>query len=131
PPGGRRPRRGRPPARLNNRNEPRHRPPPPDPSTVSPAPRPPPITRLLILPEPWGVTPMKGILKGCPVLVALAALVSTGGRLSADDLYNKKPIQADTVAMPKPTEVVSLAVHPAQVTLKGTDDSPQPVLSGT
>jgi hypothetical protein len=73
---------------------------------------------------------MKGILKGCPVLVALAALVSTGGRLSADDLYNKKPVPGDTVAMPKPAEVVSLAVHPAQVTLKGTDDSAQLVVTG-
>src|SRR5262245_47799355 len=73
---------------------------------------------------------MQGFLKGWPVLTTLAALALAGGRASADDLYNKKPVKGDAVAMPRPAEVISLAVHPAQVRLKGTDDSAQLIVTG-
>jgi hypothetical protein len=68
--------------------------------------------------------------KGWLVLAALAALTCSGEHLSADDLYNKKTITSDTVAMPKSAEVLSLAVHPAQVQLKGLDDTAQVVVTG-
>ncbi len=74
---------------------------------------------------------MKGAHHGWLVLTALAALTWSGDRLHADDLYNKKPFKGDTVAMPSPAEVKTLAVQPTSVTLKGLDDSAQLIVTAT
>src|SRR5579872_5271839 len=73
---------------------------------------------------------MKGTHHGWLALTALAALTLSGGRLSADDLYNKKTFKGDSVALPKPSEVASLSVQPTQVSLKGLDDSAQLIITG-
>jgi hypothetical protein len=72
---------------------------------------------------------MKGSHKGWLVPAALAALTCWVGPLSADDLYNKKTVHSDTIAMPKPAEVLSLSVQPAEVKLKGLDASAQLVVT--
>ncbi len=74
---------------------------------------------------------MKGSHYRWPVLTALVALFLSGGQLSADDLYNKKPVKGDTVAMPKPAEVKALAIHPEKITLRGTDESQQLIITAT
>ncbi len=70
-------------------------------------------------------------LKGWLVpAAALAALTFRVGHLSADDLYNRKTVKSDTIAMPRPAEVAALSVHPSEVKLKGLDDSAQLVVTG-
>ena len=65
------------------------------------------------------------------VLTALAALTCSGGRLSAADLYDKKAAPTEHVKLPKPAEVQTLAVQPDQVTLKGSDDATQLIVTAT
>src|SRR5437867_3484332 len=72
---------------------------------------------------------MKGTRKSWLVLLALAALTSSGGNRAAD-LYNQKTAKGDTVPMPNAADVKDLAAYPAQVTLKGLDDSAQLVITG-
>jgi hypothetical protein len=64
-------------------------------------------------------------------LAALAAAALWGGRLAAGDLYDKEPVKADEITLPKPAEVASLASHPAKIALKGLDDAQQIVITGT
>jgi hypothetical protein len=65
-----------------------------------------------------------------PVLPALAALFTFSQPLPAGDLYpGKEPPRSDGIALPRPTEVESLAVEPAGFTLKGLDDSRQLVVT--
>src|SRR3954454_15051334 len=67
-----------------------------------------------------------------PCLLALAALIGAGGPLVAGDLYpDKAPVQADSLALPRPADVQSLSVHPAKVVLKGLDDANQLVLTAS
>jgi hypothetical protein len=67
-----------------------------------------------------------------PALQALAVIVLAGGVLRAGDLYSGKDTpRSDGVALPKPTEVQSLAAYPNTVTLKGLDDARQLVLTAT
>src|SRR5262245_44809402 len=51
------------------------------------------------------------------VLAALAALTFPGARLAAQD------------ALPKPADVQSLVAHPQQVTLTGSDDAQQLIVT--
>jgi hypothetical protein len=74
---------------------------------------------------------MKGTHTYWPVLAALAALTCSGGHLSAGDLYNKEAPREDAVALPKASEVKSLAVYPARIALKGSDDAQQLILTAT
>src|SRR5262245_47582953 len=74
---------------------------------------------------------MKGIHTFLPVLTALAALAFSDGRLSAGDLYNKDTARGDEVALPKPADVQRLAVYPAKIQLKGSDDAQQLILTAT
>jgi hypothetical protein len=65
-----------------------------------------------------------------PILLALAVLTCAGGSLRAGDLYSgKEPAKLDSVALPKPGEVKSLAVQPPRIALKGSDDAQQLVLT--
>jgi hypothetical protein len=65
-----------------------------------------------------------------PVLLALAALTCAGGSLLAGDLYpGKEPAKLDNVALPKPSDIKSLTVHPARIALKGIDDAQQLILT--
>jgi hypothetical protein len=64
-------------------------------------------------------------------LPALAALALTGTPALAGDLYDKTSAPADSVALPKPAEVLSIAAQPAKVALKGMDDAAQLVLTAT
>jgi hypothetical protein len=73
---------------------------------------------------------MKGTRSRWLVLVALGGLTYSGGPISAD-LYGKKDVKGDMVAMPSPAEVQTLAVHPAQVQLTGLDDSAQLILTAS
>jgi hypothetical protein len=61
--------------------------------------------------------------------LACALVVSASHRASADDLYNKKQVKGDTIAMPSPAEVKSLEAFPPKVALKGIDDSQQLVIT--
>src|ERR1700687_5927580 len=64
-----------------------------------------------------------------PVLTAFAALIASGGHLSAGDLYDKSPAKTDALVLPKPAEVQSLTCYPAKITLKGADDAAQLILT--
>src|SRR5438477_249593 len=54
-----------------------------------------------------------------PVLTAFAALIASGGHLSAGDLYDKSPAKTDALVLPKPAEVQSLTCYPAKISLLG------------
>jgi hypothetical protein len=69
-----------------------------------------------------------GLIAGVAAISGVLTLGS--GLASADDLYNKKPIKGDVVAMPSPSEVQALSVQPTSVSLKGEDDSAQLVVTG-
>jgi hypothetical protein len=72
---------------------------------------------------------MQGIRTRWLVLLPLAALTFSAGRLWANDLKDSK--KGDTVALPKPAEVQTLAVFPPSVKLKGMDDSAQLILTAS
>jgi len=74
---------------------------------------------------------MKGFISRWPTLVAFIALCCFDGRLYADDLYNTGKGKGDSIPMPAPGEVQSLAVIPASIKLKGMDDSVQLVVTGS
>jgi hypothetical protein len=69
--------------------------------------------------------------KRCFVLLLALALAWAGGQLSADIVDNKKSLKTETAPLPQPSEVQSLAVHPATVSLKGPDDSQQLIVTAT
>ena len=73
---------------------------------------------------------MKGTWNYLWIWALCAALAWPGGHVQADDLYNKKPVTGETVALPSPTEIQGLAVQADFVTLKGEDDSAQLVITG-
>jgi hypothetical protein len=54
-----------------------------------------------------------------------------GGPLWAGDLYDKEPAKTDAIVLPKPADVQSLAVAPTAITLKGSDDAQQLVVTAT
>ena len=67
-----------------------------------------------------------------PALAALAALVCQAGSLLAGDLYSgKDAYRAEPPAVPRPSDVQSLAVHPESVALRGGDDAQQLVLTAS
>ncbi len=72
---------------------------------------------------------MKGRSLFRPVLMALVALTCSGGYLLAGDLYDKEPVKADAVALPKASEIQTLVAYPAKIALKGGDDAQQLVLT--
>ena len=55
----------------------------------------------------------------------LAAIVATVAFLSA------RPLAAQETAIPKPADVKSIAIHPAKVSLTGSDDSAQIIVTAT
>jgi hypothetical protein len=57
--------------------------------------------------------------------------LASGGAILAGDLYDKEPARADTVILPKPSEVRELAAHPEKIALKGGDDAQQLVITAT
>jgi hypothetical protein len=63
--------------------------------------------------------------------MAVTALVYSGGHLSAGDLYKNDPAKTDAVALPNPSEVLSLACYPEKIALKGSDDAAQLVVTAT
>ncbi len=76
-----------------------------------------------------GVRLMTGTHLRWATLLAFLALIASVQTLTGQELYGKKNARGDTIAMPKPTEVQALSVFPTSVTLKGTDDSAQLVLT--
>src|SRR4051795_3564314 len=60
---------------------------------------------------------------------ALVALLCVAGFLCAGDLYNKEPVPVKEAELPKPADVKSLDVFPAQVKLVGGDDARQLILT--
>ncbi len=72
---------------------------------------------------------MKGRYSVRFVLIALAAINVTAGRLTAGDLYNKEPLSMEAVILPKPAEIQTLSLYPGKVTLKGSDDAQQLILT--
>jgi hypothetical protein len=74
---------------------------------------------------------MKGIHTFLLVLTATAALTLSGRQVSAGDLYNKDVLKGDAVALPRPAEVKTLAVYPAKIALKGSDDAQQLIITAT
>lgn len=71
---------------------------------------------------------MKGSLFAWPAL-ALAAL--TCGHLAAAETSTKDAATQEAVALPRPTEVQALALHPPTIALKGIDDAQQLILTAT
>ena len=65
------------------------------------------------------------------VLMMLAALAGTGGAAWAGDIYKTEAAKSDAVALPNPAEVQALAVYPAKLSLKGSDDAGQLILTAT
>jgi methionine-rich copper-binding protein CopC len=63
------------------------------------------------------------------VLIALAALIVTAGRLVAGDLYNKAPVGMEAVVLPKPAEIQALTAYPGKIALKGSDDAQQLIVT--
>ncbi|HEV3446212.1 MAG TPA: DUF1549 domain-containing protein [Gemmataceae bacterium] len=63
------------------------------------------------------------------VLIALAALIVTAGRLVAGDLYNKAPVGMEAVVLPKPAEIQAIAAYPGKIALKGSDDAQQLIVT--
>jgi Protein of unknown function (DUF1553)/Protein of unknown function (DUF1549) len=74
---------------------------------------------------------MKGPRFRWPVLTALAALLCSGGVLSAGDLYNKETAKTEAIVLPTPAQVKALAAYPPKIALKGFDDAQQVILSAT
>jgi hypothetical protein len=64
-------------------------------------------------------------------LLGLAALVSLPGALSAGDLYKQGPAPADSVALPSPAAVQTITAYPDKISLKGSDDARQLILTAT
>jgi hypothetical protein len=63
-------------------------------------------------------------------LLAASALFGFAGGLRAGDLYSDKDIaKTGTAPLPKPADIQSIDVHPTSVTLKGSDDAAQLVLT--
>ena len=66
-----------------------------------------------------------------PALLSLISLSSGTEHLAAGDLYNRTPAKAGTVALPRPSDVRFLALHPSKIALKGSDAAQQLVCSAT
>ncbi len=65
-----------------------------------------------------------------PMLLTLALILHADAVLRAGDLYaGKEPVKTDAVALPKPSDIKTLTVHPAQIALKGIDDAQQLILT--
>jgi hypothetical protein len=62
------------------------------------------------------------------LVVLFAALPATG---TAGDLYDKGTAPAETLVLPKPSDIRELAVHPEKIALRGSDDAQQLVLTAT
>src|SRR5262245_28119636 len=63
------------------------------------------------------------------VLAALVALTMPGSRLSAANTPNQPAAKTESEALPRPSDVKSLAVHPERITLTGSDDAQQLVIT--
>jgi hypothetical protein len=64
------------------------------------------------------------------ILLAFAANTYAGGSLRAGDLYSgKESAKLDHAALPKPSDVKSLNIHPNRIALQGIDDAQQLVLT--
>src|SRR5437762_3589185 len=50
-------------------------------------------------------------------------MIGSGGYLTADDVYGKKPMKGDAIALPAPAEVHTLAAAPASISLRGLVDA--------
>jgi hypothetical protein len=74
---------------------------------------------------------MKGTHTFVPVLTALTAITLSAGHLSAGDLYGKEAPKGDTVALPKPADVTALSAYPSKISLKGSDDAAQLIVTAS
>lgn len=72
---------------------------------------------------------MQGTRTRWSVLMALVALTLSGGSLSAGDLYNKGPANADVADLPKPADVQAIVASPTKIALKGADDAQQLIIT--
>jgi hypothetical protein len=69
-------------------------------------------------------------LNRLPILLASVVFLHADAALRAGDLYaGKEPVKTEAVALPKPGDIKSLSVHPAQIALKGLDDAQQLILT--
>ncbi len=65
-----------------------------------------------------------------PILLTCVLILHADPGLRAGDLYaGKEPVKTDAVALPKPSDIKTLTVHPAQIALKGIDDAQQLILT--
>jgi hypothetical protein len=63
--------------------------------------------------------------------LAVTLGLASSGTVGAADLYDKGKAPKGEIALPPPAEVKSLAVHPTTVTLTGSEDACQLILTGT
>src|SRR5262245_37378780 len=73
----------------------------------------------------WIVSPGRVVV----LSLALGLVFVASQRTAGQELYGKKQIKGDTIAMPNPGEVESLSVFPPKVHLKGMEDAQQLVVS--
>jgi hypothetical protein len=72
---------------------------------------------------------MTGFHTGRLAWLALAAAVALAGPLAAGDLYKTDTAKVDTVPLPKPAEVQTLAAYPQTISLKGGDAAQQLIIT--
>src|SRR5579859_6542752 len=65
------------------------------------------------------------------VPMALAILFESGASISAADLYDREPADRQTVVLPGFSELKSLSVYPPAISLRGSDDAAQIVLTAS
>src|SRR5262245_2618356 len=82
-----------------------------------------------ILPCSRGESPMTGTSRSWLALTTLVLSALSGGSLQAGDLYQKGQAPAQPVALPSPSQVRTLQVHPGKLELQGGDDAQQLILT--
>lgn len=65
------------------------------------------------------------------IALVVVVLLSPSARLIGADVGKPLPSRSEPAEPPKPADVLALQVHPAKVTLKGSDQSCQLVVTGT
>jgi hypothetical protein len=66
-----------------------------------------------------------------PAWVALAALIASPSGLAANDQVKKPSAPSEPAPLPQPSQIKSLAAHPAELILRGRDDAQQILVTAT
>ena len=72
---------------------------------------------------------MQGLFRTWALLLSLAAILATTDACRAGDLYAKTAVPSDTVTLPNARAIRDLTVYPASITLRGSDDARQLIVT--